>query len=196
MLLRLPARVRDAIARPNMRRARELAQGLTPWLSPGERVLDIGAGHGFVAQAVAERGCAVTALDVRTTSFVPGLTVHVYDGRTIPFGADAFDTALLITVLHHIPDPDATLREAARVARNILILEDLVESPAERACTQFGDSWLNWEWRGHPHSNRSDARWRATFSALNLRVAHASQTLHAFFPFRFRHGLYVLERAA
>lgn len=194
MLQRLPASLRDAIARPNMRRAHALALGLAPWLSPGERVLDIGAGHGFVAQAMAERGCAVTALDVRNTSFVPGLRVQIYDGRTIPFGAGTFDTALLITVLHHIPDPDATLREAARVARKIIILEDLVESPAERIFTQFGDSWLNWEWRGHPHSNRSDAQWRATFTGLNLRVTHASQTLHNFFPFRFRHGLYVLER--
>lgn len=196
MLQRLPDRIRDAIARPNARRARALALGLTPWLSPGERVLDIGAGHGFVAKAVAERGCVVTALDVRNTSFVPGLQVHIYDGHAIPFDANTFDTALLITVLHHIPDPDATLREATRVARKIIILEDLVESPAERAFTQFGDSWLNWEWRGHPHSNRSDAQWRAAFAALNLRVAHAEQALHAFFPFRFRHGLYVLERAA
>ena len=193
MLQHLPSRVRDAIAQPNARRAHALAHGLTHWLSSGERVLDIGAGHGFVAQAIAKRGCVVTALDVRNTSFVPDLPVQIYDGRTIPFGADAFDAALLITVLHHIPDPDATLREAARVASKIIILEDLVESPAERAFTHFADSWLNWEWRGHPHSNRSDADWRATFAGLNLRVAHASQTIHTFFPFRFRHGLYVLE---
>lgn len=193
MMQRLPTPVRDAIARPNARRAQALALGLMPWLSPGERVLDIGAGHGFVAQAMAERGCVVTALDVRNTSFVLGLPIQIYDGRTIPFGPGTFDAALLITVLHHIADPDATLHEAARVARKIIILEDLVESPAERAFTQFGDSWLNWEWRGHPHSNRSDAGWRATFADLNLRVAHASQTVHTFFPFRFRHGLYVLE---
>ena len=47
MLQHLPSRIRDAIARPNARRAHALALGLTPWLSPGERVLDIGAGHGF-----------------------------------------------------------------------------------------------------------------------------------------------------
>jgi hypothetical protein len=58
----------------------------------------------------------------------------------------------------------------------------------------LADSWVNWEWRGHPHSNRSDAQWRETFGRLGLRVASSDEHIHWLWPWRFRHATYVLER--
>jgi SAM-dependent methyltransferase len=47
-----------------------------------------------------------------------------YDGRTLPFDAQAFDTVLSIQVLEHTPQPQALLNEMARVLKKngLLIL--------------------------------------------------------------------------
>jgi SAM-dependent methyltransferase len=189
------ARLRPWLAAPNRRRAAELARTLLPWVPDSACVLDIGSGAGLLAEQLIVAGRDVTLLDVVDISMVPGKRATLFDGGRIPFEDGAFDVALLITVLHHVRDPDASLAEAARVAQQVIVLEDLVETPRERFWTQLGDSWLNWEWRGHPHSNRSDAGWRAAYAKLGMKVIHAEQRLHSFWPWRFRHGLYVLASA-
>lgn len=182
------------ISLPNKSRAEALVANILPHLSGGARILDIGAGRGLVADALIKQGFEVTLVDVADLSLVEHLRPVLYDGRHLPFPDDAFDVALLLTVLHHIPNPDDTLAEARRVARRIVVIEDIFEGEAERVLTMIGDSWLNQEFAGHPHSNRSDAGWRATFAHLNLRVVAAKQNFHWFFPFRFRHATYTLER--
>jgi ubiquinone/menaquinone biosynthesis C-methylase UbiE len=34
----------------------------------------------------------------------------LYDGKKMPFKDNVFDAALLITVLHHTPDPESIVR--------------------------------------------------------------------------------------
>lgn len=187
-------RFNQLISLPNRKRAEELVANIQPYLRLGERILDIGAGRGLVADVLIQRGFEVSLVDVADLSLVPHLRPTLYDGKRLPYPNDAFDAALLLTVLHHVPDPDNTLAEARRVARKLIIIEDIYETEAERVLTMMGDSWLNQEFAGHPHSNRSDAGWRAAFARLNVHVTAANQNIHWFFPFRFRHAMYVLER--
>ena len=53
------------------------------------------------------------------------------DARELPYEDDAFDAAILITVLGEIPDQDAALREVARVLRRggRLVVGELVGDP-------------------------------------------------------------------
>ena len=192
--LSLKGRVQYVIGGPNRKRAGEIATRVLPHLHQGEHVLDIGAGRALVADAIMNAGHPTSIVDVANLSLVEHLQPMLYDGKTLPYPDDSFGVALLLTVLHHIPNPDITLNEARRVAKRIIVIEDIYESDREKTFTQFGDSWLNWEWKGHPHSNRDDAGWRAAFITLGLRVAHYEQNLDWFFPFRFRHAMYVLER--
>lgn len=190
----LKGRILHLIGGPNRKRAGEIAARVLPHLRAGERVLDIGAGRALVADAIMNAGHPTSIVDVANLSLVEHLQPKLYDGNTLPYEDNAFDVALLLTVLHHIPDPNNTLREARRVAKRVIVMEDIYASKSEKRFTQFGDSWLNWEWKGHPHSNHDDAGWRAAFAKLNLRVTHYDESLDWFFPFRFRHVLYVLER--
>ncbi|HZY43535.1 MAG TPA: methyltransferase domain-containing protein, partial [Anaerolineae bacterium] len=141
-----------------------------------------------------DQGHTVTTLDIVDKSWVPALTPQIFDGKQLPFADNSFDVALLLTVLHHIPCPDDTLIEARRVAQRIIIVEDVFESLAEKWATWIGDSWLNMEIFGHPHSNRNDQGWRETFARYGLRVLHTHQQFLWFFPFRFRLATYVLSR--
>ena len=187
--------IRRLIAAPNLKRAARLAGQVLPYLKPGDRILDIGSGTCQVAAAIADKGHNMTPIDIADKSLVPNLHPKVFDGGRLPFDDNSFDVALLLTVLHHIPRPDDTIMEARRVAQRIVIIEDVFNSRAEKWFTWIGDSWLNMEIFGHPHSNRSDAGWRETFARYNLRVLEAHQQIHWFFPFRFRHATYSLTRA-
>jgi hypothetical protein len=153
------------------------AEGVVGWfrryLRAGDCIVDIGAGSCNVAEVLAEAGFSVTPLDLRNLSFVPEIAPVIYDGRNIPFGNKSFDVALLVFMLHHTGDPEAMLVEASRVAGRLIVIEDIYRGPVHRQVTFFFDSLLNWEWRGHPHSNRSDREWKATFRRLGLSLQQA-----------------------
>jgi len=182
------------IQRPGQRRAIGIAAQVLPHLRRGERILDIGSGTCQVAKIIIDHGYDVALVDITDNSLVPDVHPQLYDGKRLPFPRDSFDLALLLTVLHHIPHPDGTLVEARRVARRIVIIEDVFTSKTEMWLTRIGDSWLNRQIFGHPYSNRSDQGWRETFARLNLHLVDVRQNIHWFFPFRFRHAIYLLSR--
>lgn len=142
------------------------------FLRQGDRILDLGSGPGSVCQLLRARGYAVTPVDVRDVALDPRAHPQLYDGRRLPFADGAFDVALLLTVLHHTHEPELVLAEAARVARRVIVTEDVYVSMRQKYLTWWTDSLLNLEFRGHPHTNRTDAAWRALFAALGWRLVH------------------------
>jgi hypothetical protein len=128
---------------------------------------------------------------VRDWSCEPTVVPQLVDGVTLPYSDDAFAVGLLITVLHHTPDPEQVLAEAARVARRLIVMEDVHNNETQRLATMAMDSIVNLEFRGHPHSNRTDAEWRATFARHGLDVVSGWRKTY----WRaFRTATYVLER--
>ena len=108
----------------------------------------------------------------------------------MPFDTQTYDTALLSTMLHHTPDPDHILREASRISRRLIIIEDVYDGPFMEWLTKRFDSLMNLEFRGHPHSNRRDAAWRESFTALGLTLISAHIYPVAWI---FQQAVYVVE---
>jgi ubiquinone/menaquinone biosynthesis C-methylase UbiE len=144
---------------------------LEKFLSRDERILDVGTGNGALAVLFRENGYDVTPMDVADKSRFDQLSPVVYDGRRFPFADNSFDTVLIITVLHHTPDPMHIVREASRVAREkVVIMEDIYFNILQKYVTFFFDSLNNMEFRGHPHTNRTDRQWRDAFLEAGLKV--------------------------
>jgi len=107
-----------------VREALQAVQGPSP---AGPRVLDIGTGTGNLAAHFLSAGAHVTATDVSaeclhvvTEKFgaTGRLATARIDGRGLGQFADAsFDVAACYSVLHHVPDYLALVREMARVVR-------------------------------------------------------------------------------
>jgi ubiquinone/menaquinone biosynthesis C-methylase UbiE len=172
-------------------RGQDVFSQIQPYVGSGLSILDVGVGVGDVTLAMKRAGNTVTALDVVDLSCTPLVKPMLYDGRTMPFVDDSFDLATIITTLHHAPDPDRVLAEAARVARRIILMEDVIYSTSHKYATFFMDSLLNLEFFGHPHSNKSDEQWKATFARLGLTLVE--EKAHQSFLV-MRHKTYVLER--
>ena len=96
---------------------------------PGERLLEIGPGTGYYTLDLA--GWAGSQGEVEIVDIQQEMLDHTIrrarerglwnvnptraDARQLPYGDDAFDAAILITVLGEIPDQDGALGEVARV---------------------------------------------------------------------------------
>ena len=172
-------------------RAKDLAGVVSPRLKKDELILDIGPASCTVTEALIDQGLRVFPLDVENFSIVDMVLPTLYDGDRMPFRDNQFDTSLILFVLHHTPDPAKVLAEAKRVSKKIIILEDIVTSPAHKSLTAALDSLMNLEFYDQPHTNKSDEEWRAVFRNLGLKLLaqeYMSSTLI------MRHALYFLEK--
>jgi ubiquinone/menaquinone biosynthesis C-methylase UbiE len=100
-------------------------------LQPGQTVLEVGAGTGYIAKAAAEAVCAegkVYALDVepqmierlrqrKLTENLGNVEPKLGDAAKLDFGDDAFDAVYFVTSLGELPDKRAALWEAYRVLK-------------------------------------------------------------------------------
>jgi SAM-dependent methyltransferase len=156
------------------RYARGEAAAVTPSVV-GARVLDLGAGEGYVAPAlVRRRGGWACSCDVGPFRRAPGAYV-VYDGTRLPFRDDTFDTTLILLTLHHCDDPARVLDEALRVTRRrLIVVESVFRNRLERFWLDRLDGRLNARRHGGamlPASGfRTPEGWRALFASRGLRA--------------------------
>ncbi len=103
------------------------------WVGPGESVLDVGGGEGYLAWRRAtdthfttsplDPGRDVAVAEVRPSVNVPVQNIQ-YDGLVLPVDDSTYDVVVMTYVLHHAASPSTVLEEALRVARHrVIVLE-------------------------------------------------------------------------
>jgi SAM-dependent methyltransferase len=97
-----------------------------------ESVLDVGCGEGVLTAAWAERlgDARIVGIDLEDPKLRaewerrtrPNLEFRVEEATSLSFADDEFDLATAIEVLEHVPEPEATVGQMARVARRRLLV--------------------------------------------------------------------------
>ncbi len=158
----------------------------------GGRVLDIGSGRCYIAKELADRNLRVTCLDIKNLSR-NDMKVVVYDGATIPFPKDEYDSALIAYVLHHCDDPVHVLSESVRVCKgNLVIFEDTKPSLITDSMDQLANQITGVD---TPCNFRSEEEWRRIFAQLNLKIVAVEHGVERewFYPF-VEHTMFVVRK--
>lgn len=140
------------------------------FLDQDDLLLDLGAGKCALSWKLRQEGYNTTPVDVQNLSFCSEIEPIIYDGKKLPFADNSFDKILLLTVLHHIPQPETVIKEALRTADELIIIEDVYSNPLQKYLTFFADSLFNFEFIGHPHSNKTEKEWQKLFDDLGLEI--------------------------
>jgi SAM-dependent methyltransferase len=184
------------------RRIRVLADHIAPALPPRATVLDIGSGDGKLGALLRERrpDISIRGLDVliRESAAIP---TSQFDGEKLPLADQSVDVALLIDVLHHTDDPTALLREAARVARRVILKDHardgFLAAPTLRFMDRVGNARHG---VALPYNYLSESEWDRAFGHLRLHPVSMTRRLGLYPPpasWLFERGLHfvaVLER--
>lgn len=155
------------------RRVRVLAEMLAPLLPTTGRVLDIGSGDGAMAAAILKRkpNLTIEGIDtlVRPGTAIP---VRAFDGVHIDAPDGAYDCCLLVDVLHHAAEPEALLREAARVSAGSVVIKDhLRDGFAARETLRFMDRTHNARYGvSLPYCYWNSGEWRGNIAAAGLAI--------------------------
>lgn len=97
-----------------------------------ESILDVGCGEGVLTYEWAERlgERPIVGIDLDDPELKaewarrerPNLEFQCAEATALSFADDSFDMACAIEVLEHVPDPETTVAEMARVARRHLLV--------------------------------------------------------------------------
>jgi ubiquinone/menaquinone biosynthesis C-methylase UbiE len=93
----------------------------------GKLVLDVGFGNGMYVAAFVKAGAVVSGVEVNSAllDIAQSLleqegekaTLVVYDGGTLPFAEKSFDYVYSVSVLEHVTNPAALLKEVERILK-------------------------------------------------------------------------------
>ena len=156
------------------------ALGRLPWLKPG-RALDVATGAGHTGLFLAGAGWRVTLADISPamleraaiTARERGLDVETreHTAELFPYTDSSFDLVTCRVAAHHFSDPDAFVRETARVLKTggaFLLIDGSIEDGQPVA-----EEWLHYveKFRDPSHHRMlSQGTWSRLCEDAGLRV--------------------------
>jgi len=169
-------------------RLRVLTDTITPHLTPGDRVLDVGCGVGTLGSALLAHddrpeGLVVEGLERAPRGGEP-IAVTAYEGGRFPFDDGSFDAVIVADVLHHDEDPSAVLAECARVSRRLVIVKDhVLRGPLAKARVSFID-WAANAPHGVPCLFRYNSleEWRRVPEVHGMRTVDEHKSMNLYPP--------------
>lgn len=174
--------VPQIIGRPLASRAQYMAEIVSPYLKKG-RLLDFGCGDGKVSFSLSSTGRAyanqvshITLYDIETyvEKKIRDIMEFTTDWNRIK-SSFAFDTTLVLTVLHHCEDIDQEMERLLQVSKRLIIIESIVSNLNPGPVM----AWIDWFYnRGlHPLTDipvpgnfKTHDEWLNIFYLYNLKL--------------------------
>ncbi|MEI6532212.1 MAG: class I SAM-dependent methyltransferase [Candidatus Roizmanbacteria bacterium] len=144
-------------------------------------VLDFGCGDGFFAKVAFQNKLDV-GLDVLNSRILEAYKnniydeVRMYDGTTIPFKNNSFQSVVSNCVMEHLPDLNGNLKEIHRILKpgGYLITSVMTNKWNEYMSDKkfIGKSYANWFRMNQVHLNLlSEEEWSQSFKNAGFKIA-------------------------
>ncbi len=175
-----------------LRRINVLSAQIASQIPDNMTILDIGCGDGTIAKMIIDKKINTTmnGIDIfeRQTCVIP---FKIFDGKTIPYEDNEFDSTLFVDVLHHTSNIKELLTEAARVSKKYIIIKD----HHYNNLLDFGILKLM-DWIGNaPHGVKVIYNfknlyfWKSTFNELGFEIETINNNIPIYpFPFNLIFG--------
>jgi ubiquinone/menaquinone biosynthesis C-methylase UbiE len=146
-----------------------------------ERVLDIATGGGHTALAFAPHVARVSAADLTPAMLeeakahaarrgATNISFELADAEALPYKNASFEIVVARIAPHHFADPQAFVREAARVlAQGGLFLLDDNMAPEDDELDEFMNRFEKWRDPSHVRAYKP-SQWRAWMTENGLRI--------------------------
>ncbi len=167
-------------------RAKKIAENMRGFIPANSNVLDIGSGSGNVAKEISlKTGANLTLLDVIDWN-ITDLPFALFNGTRIPFSDKKFDIALLFDVVHHSENEEILIKEAMRVAKKVIVLEEIHNNVFLKVWANIMDNF-QWIMFGMPlafHS-KSEKQWKYFLGKFCKSIQSKRES--------FGHAIFIME---
>ena len=154
----------------------------------GAAIADVGCGGGIFSEALARKGARVTGIDAtrelidvaREHALESAIEIDYRLGTSSELAAsDAarFDAVVCMELIEHVPDPDALLKDCARMVKpnGLLVVSTLNRTPEAYALGIFIASSRNPRLREFHQAVRTRAQRAAVWARARRRERHGLQ---------------------
>ena len=173
-----------------------LVKHLSPYLNYSQKILDVGAGDGGLANELAKKlgTISITGVDVylQLKTFIP---ITQYDGKTLPFPNNSFDNVMIVDVLHHDEHPEHILQEAQRVSKKYILIKDhFWKNSIDFSLLKWTDYLGNLSYGVNlPYNYLTMTAWQKLFRLNKLKIMKQSTFRYNFFD-PCKHVVFLLKK--
>ena len=157
--------------------ALKMCRDCVDFINKGDNILDLGCGSGIVAETFGEFfESSILGIDIRDSRIIP-IPFKLIEGANFPFGSLSFDVILISYVLHHASNQEELLKEAKRVAKRIIVFEDLPDGFwSKLRCFFHGVSYNSlFQKKDQKFHFRTRKGWEELFERLDLKILTAKR---------------------
>ena len=155
--------------------AQRMCLECTEFIKKGDKILDFGCGSGIVSKNFQDFFKAdILGVDIKDSRVVsiPFKKIKEVSSEKLPFNDLSFDVALVSYVLHHTKDPGEILKELKRVAKRIIVYEDLPEGFLSKLRCFFHEISYKilFQRVKYRFNFKTEKKWKELFEKLGLKI--------------------------
>lgn len=160
------------------------------------KILDVGSGRCLIAKELKDMlNADIRCIDIADMNETD-IELTVYDGKTIPYKKNTFDTIIIVYVLHHCDKPEDVIKECARVAKKngrIIIFEDFGFKPMIYLLDLITNKVIHNV--NTPLNFKKEKEWTDIFNRnkLSIETIERNVKTEKFYPF-VKHNMFVLKK--